>query len=110
MIEKLVTMLPVDDLRGAVDAWASALGVEPTFVDGDRWAQFDLAGGRIALAGSDRVGANAGVMAKVNDLDAEHARLAAAGLAPAAIGQGPHERRFVVEMPDGGLIVFYSPA
>jgi catechol 2,3-dioxygenase-like lactoylglutathione lyase family enzyme len=110
MIEKLTTMLPVADLAAAVDAWSSVLGAEPTFVDGDRWAQFDLAGTRLALAGTDRVGFGAGIMAKVVDLDSEHARLCTAGLAPAPIERGPHERRFAVEMPGGGFAIYYSPA
>ena len=109
MIEKLTTMLPVADLAAAIDAWREALGTDPTFVDGDRWAQFDLAGARIALAGTDRSGSGAGVMAKVTDLDSEHARLTSAGLAPGQIERGPHERRFALEMADGGLITYYSP-
>ena len=40
--------------RAAAKVWAALLGVAPTFVDGDRWAQFDVNGKRIALAGTDR--------------------------------------------------------
>jgi hypothetical protein len=41
-IEGLTPVLPVDDMGAAVTAWAALLGARPTFVDGDRWAQFDL--------------------------------------------------------------------
>lgn len=108
MPEKIATMLPVDDVAAAVAAWTQVLGTPPTFVDGDRWAQFDVNGSRLALAGKDRIGAGAGIMAKVADLEERRDRLTAAGLAPGGIEQGPHERRFSVEMPGGGLAVFYS--
>ena len=38
----------------AVGQWSTLLGVEPTFVDGDRWAQLDIGDTRLSLAGSDR--------------------------------------------------------
>ena len=50
-VQKIATVIPVDDLHSAVGRWKTLLGAEPTFVDGDRWAQFDVAGARIALAG-----------------------------------------------------------
>ena len=53
-IEGVATVLPVDDVAAAAEIWAALLGVAPTFVDGDRWAQFDVAGRRIALAGTGR--------------------------------------------------------
>ena len=43
------TVLPVEDLPAAVDYFRALLGVEPTFVDGDNWAQFDVGPRRIAL-------------------------------------------------------------
>src|SRR5438046_1520942 len=56
---------PVDDVAAAAEVWAALLGVAPTFVDGQRWAQFDVAGKRIVLAGADRVSDRAGLMIKV---------------------------------------------
>jgi hypothetical protein len=107
-IEKLATVLPVDDLAGAVAAWSKALDAQPTFVDGARWAQFDVAGGRLCLAGADRASDLPGLMLKVADLDAARAALTGAGFAPGAVAQGPHERRFSVPLP-GGAATFYAP-
>lgn len=105
-------VFPVPDLAGAVETWTAVLGVAPTFVDGDRWAQFDLDGRRLALAGSDRVAERPGLMVKVADLDAARERLAAAGLAFGPVEQGPHERRSVADGPGGWPVVLYaaSPA
>lgn len=109
MVEKLATVLPVKDMEAAVGAWSALLGAQPTFVDGDRWAQFDVAGSRLALAGADRSTDAAGVMVKVADLDAVYARLTEAGFAPASIETGPHERRFAVTMPGGWAATLYQP-
>jgi hypothetical protein len=35
-------------MTAAVERWEQLLGLPPTFVDGDRWAQFDV-GGRGSL-------------------------------------------------------------
>ncbi len=104
--EKLNAVLPADDLAGAVAWWSELLGVEATFVDGDRWAQFDLGGGRLALAGADRASDRAGVMVKVDDLDTAAAALAGCG----PVEEGPHERRATVIGPDGTPVTLYQPA
>ncbi|MGH6957796.1 MAG: hypothetical protein ACREEW_14115 [Caulobacteraceae bacterium] len=108
-IDKIAAVLPVDDLGAAAKAWAAALGVAPTFVDGERWAQFDVAGGRLCLAGLDRASDSPGLMLKVADLEAARAALAAAGFSPGEIAQGPHERRFSLALP-GGDTTFYQPS
>ena len=56
-IQGLTPVLPVDDLRKAIEQLTAIFGVEPTFVDGDRWAQFDVGGRRIALSGADKTAA-----------------------------------------------------
>lgn len=109
MVEKLATVLPVEDMQAAVAAWSALLGAQPTFVDGDRWAQFDVAGSRLALAGTDRTSNAAGVMVKVADLDGVHAKLTEAGFAPGSVETGPHERRFAVTMPGGWTATLYQP-
>lgn len=108
--EKLASVLPVADLAAAVEFYQRVLGTGPTFVDGDRWAQFDLGGTRLALAGADRSSDAAGIMVKVPDLDAAHAAAVASGLAVGPIEQGPHERRCVVTSPDGHAVTLYAPA
>ena len=90
-------------------AWyRTVLGVEPTFVDGDRWAQFDLGGTRLALAGRDRAADAAGVMVKVADVEAARAALVATGLDAGPVQQGPHERRCTLTSPDGHAVTLYS--
>jgi len=109
VVEKVATVLPVEDMQAAVTAWSALLGAQPTFVDGDRWAQFDVAGSRLALAGTDRAADTAGLMVKVADLDTMRGQLAAGGFAPGAIETGPHERRFAVAMPGGWMATLYQP-
>ncbi len=108
-VQGLNPVLPVDDLPAAVAVWSALLGVEPTFVDGERWAQFDVAGRRLALAGSDRVSNVAGVMIKVGDLEAARAAAAGQGLTVGEPQVGPHEVRCVVMTPGGWPAIFYQP-
>jgi hypothetical protein len=106
-VEGVATMLPVDDVAAAAKAWEALLGVAPTFVDGDRWAQFDVGGRRIALAGADKISDKAGVMLKVGDVASARAAAVAAGLEASALQEGPHELRCVVAAP-GGPVVLYA--
>jgi hypothetical protein len=41
-IQGMATVLPVDDVAAAAGVWATLLGAAPTFVDGVRWALFDV--------------------------------------------------------------------
>ncbi len=108
--EKLSTAIPVADMGAAVAAWTELLGVEPTFVDGDRWAQFDLAGGRLSLAGADRVADEPVIMLKVADLVATRDALVASGRRVDDIAEGAHELRCVVPSSDDlPTLVLYSP-
>ncbi len=107
-IQGVTPVLPVEDVAEAARVWARLLGAPPTFVDGDRWAQFDVAGRRIALAGTDRVSDRAGVMIKVADLAAARAAALAAGLAVTEPSEGGHEIRCVVTAPGGWPVVLYA--
>lgn len=108
MIERITTIMQVEDLAAAVVRWSALLGAGPQFVDDDRWARFHVGGAYIALAGTDRVDA-AGVILRVADIDAAHARQTASGLAPGPIVVGAHERRFSIAMPDGAIAIFSAP-
>jgi hypothetical protein len=108
--ERLSTVLPVDDLAAGVAFWTTALGAGPTFVDGDRWAQFDVGPHRLALAGADRTADVAGVLVKVDDLEATRAGLLAGGLQVGEIETGPHERRCTATAPGGWALTFYVAA
>ena len=107
--ERLSFVVPSKDLPGAASFWSSLLGVDATFVDGDRWAQFDLGGGRLSLAGTDRAADGPAAMVKVADLDEACERIKAAGYQVSAVTEGAHERRAVVDGPDGWPVVLYSP-
>ncbi len=108
-IEGITPVLPVDDLAGAVAIWSAMLGVNPTFVDGAKWAQFDVGGRRIALAGTDRTADLPAVMIKVGDLAAARDAALAQGLATGPLQEGAHEIRCAVTGPGGWPIVFYAP-
>jgi hypothetical protein len=108
-VERIATVIPVADLASAVEAWTTLLGATPTFVDGDRWAKFDVAGARIALAGSDRTSDDPGLMLKVPDLDEARAQAQAQGLAVTEPQMGPHEVRATVTGPGGVPVVLYAP-
>jgi predicted enzyme related to lactoylglutathione lyase len=108
---RFTPVLPVPDLTFAVAFWSQALGVDPAFVDGDRWAQFDTGDGRrLALSGTDRVADEPALMAKVDDLDQASAQLEAAGGEVGPVEQGAHERRCTVLTPGGWTLVLYSPS
>ncbi len=108
MIERVSFVCPVADLAASVDRWSALLEAEPTFVDGDRWAQFDLGPVRVALAGSDRASEGAGLMIKVDDLEAARAAATDRGFAVGAVEQGPHEVRCLVGDPGGVESVLYA--
>ncbi|MFF7242839.1 VOC family protein [Embleya sp. NPDC008237] len=105
----LSAAFPVADMAAAVRFMTAVLGAEPTFVDGERWAQFDVNGGRLALAGTDREGEAASVMVKVADLDAALVPLRESGFGVGEPVEGPHEVRVRVTGPDGWAAVLYQP-
>jgi hypothetical protein len=90
--ERVTPVIPVDDLESAVPVWTQLLGTDPTFVDGDRWAQFDVGSSRVVLAGTGRPSDEAGVMIKVANLE---------------IQTGPHELRALVTGA-GAPVTIYS--
>lgn len=100
-VEKVTPVVPVNNMAAAVAAWSAALGTEPTFVDGDRWAQFDVGSSRIALAGTDRASDDPGLMIKVDDAAAARRSYASAGADVGELTEGAHEVRFEL----GGLEV-----
>lgn len=101
-------VLPVPNLDEAVQFWTVALGVAPTFVDGTRWAQFDLAGRRLALSSEDGGAQHAGVIVKVSDLRAAREQLRDAGVDVGPIEAGQHEARCSATAPGGWSLMLYS--
>lgn len=107
--ERLGAVIPVPDLEAAVAFFGAALGLEPTFVDGDRWAQFDLGDQRVALAGADAPADVPGLMVKVRDVAAARDALVARGARAGPCERGGHEVRCSVEGPGGWPLILYSP-
>jgi hypothetical protein len=105
----LASVFPAARLGDGVRFLTAVLGIEPTFVDGERWAQFDLGGARLALASGAESSGAAQVMVKVADAAATAERLARAGYDVAGPVAGPHEVRFSVTGPDGWSVVVYEP-
>lgn len=110
--ERISPIFPADDVAAAAEFLAAALDRAPTFVDGARWAQFDVDGSRVMLAGTDRATDEPSLSVKVNDLDAAIARLRAAGFSVGDMTEGPHERRAVIDRGPAfaWTIVLYQPA
>ena len=104
----ITTVIPVPDLAAGVAEWSTILGVDPTFVDGDRWAQFDVGTTRLALSGTDRPDDEVGVMVKVDDMDVHVTGLRSAGLSVDDPTRGAHEMRSQVTHTDGSHTVLYS--
>ncbi|MEY9934443.1 hypothetical protein ABH926_009111 [Catenulispora sp. GP43] len=105
----LASVFPAERLEDGVRFLSAVLGIEPTFVDGERWAQFDLNGARLALASGAESSRAAQAMVKVADAAAAAERLAGAGYDVAGPVTGPHEVRFTVTGPDGWSVVVYEP-
>jgi hypothetical protein len=105
----LASVFPAARLADGVKFLSAVLGIEPTFVDGERWAQFDLGGARISLASGAESSGAAQAMVKVADAAAVAERLAGCGYDVAGPVTGPHEVRFSVTGPDGWSVVVYEP-
>jgi hypothetical protein len=105
----MAAVFPTAVMADGVRFVAAVLGVEPTFVDGERWAQFDLGGARLALASGAESSGAAQMMVKVADVAGVAQRLAAAGYDVAGPVTGSHEVRVSVAGPDGWSVVLYEP-
>ena len=107
-VQKVSFVIPVSSMKTTVSLWATLLGIEPTFVDGDRWAQFDVVGSRISLAGADRSSDTPGIMLKVVDIEAARNELISSGLSPGPVVVGPHETRVTVRAPGPTSVTLYG--
>ena len=106
----LAPVLPVPDLTEAIDTWKTVLGVEPTFIDGDKWAQFDLEGRRLILSGTDRIAETPSIMVKTADVADARTRMSSAGLSFGDAYRHGGELRSNALGPGGWTIVLYGPA
>jgi catechol 2,3-dioxygenase-like lactoylglutathione lyase family enzyme len=106
--EKLSVVVPADRLEQSVGFWSRILG-PPTLVDGQRWAQFDVGGTRLALGADGERPNVTTVLVKVSNLDAAIAQLDEHGIELQGIEEGEHERRVAAQGPTGEVVVLYQP-
>ncbi|MDG2024107.1 MAG: bleomycin resistance protein [Actinomycetota bacterium] len=102
------SVIPVTNMAAAVERWEQLLGLPPTFVDGDRWAQFDVGGTRVSLAGTDRTTEIAGLMVKTEHLETVRELLKESGLIVSELVDGSHERRFTVDGLEVPVTIYSS--
>ena len=100
-------VIPVESMDEAVNQWSALLGVEPTFIDGDRWAQLDIGETRLSLAGSDRSSDEVGLLVKVSDARASQLCLIELGFKTGSLVSGNHEERCNVDNLSAP-VTFYS--
>ena len=102
-------MLPVKSIEQATNLFGALLGVRPDFVDGEQWAQFTIGENRLALAGKDRASDSAGIMVKLDDLEAGREVARSFGLVVGEVQQGSHEMRCLATSAEGWCLVLYAP-
>ena len=105
-------IVPVDDVAAAVAHYTGELGLRVRFQDGDRWAELELNGPSLALAGPGEqpAGTEIALGLKVTDLDAALARLSKqGGTVLTEAHDGAHERRGCVRDRFGTVLALYAP-
>jgi hypothetical protein len=102
------SVIPVTNMAAAVERWEQLLGLPPTFVDGDRWAQFDVGATRVSLAGTDQTATIPGVMVKTEHLETVRELLKESGLIVSELVDGSHETRFNVDGLDVPVTIYSS--
>ncbi|MHB8465374.1 MAG: VOC family protein [Acidimicrobiales bacterium] len=106
--EKVSVVVPADRFEQSVLFWSRILGT-PTLVDGQRWAQFDVGGTRLALGADTERPRVTTVLVKVSNLDVAIAQLHDHGIELAGTEEGEHERRVAAQGPAGEAVVLYQP-
>jgi hypothetical protein len=108
--ERVSVVIPTADLTTAVAFWERRLGVAPTFVDGDRWAQFDTPTGRVSLAGSDGASDRTALSLKLRagELDEARSAFQSSGYTVGPTEAGPHEQRCIARDDAGAVVLLYE--
>lgn len=105
----MAAVFPAAKIEDSVGFVSAVLGIDPTFVDGERWAQFDLGGARLSLAAGKESSGGAELVVKVADVAADAERLRGLGWDVEGPVTGEHEVRVSVAGPDGWRVVMYQP-
>lgn len=114
MITRLKNVyLAVEDVPAAAGFYADLLGIEPEFVDGERWAQFRLGGRVVALAGAGETAVAAPSTQIVFAADAPEDHDAILALGAVALGErdmGDHGTLRSYRDPQGVIFECWWPA
>ncbi len=109
-----VVSVPVSDVDRAIGFYVDVLGF--TLIEDEpmgptmRWVQLQPKSGGATIALTTwfdalQPGGQQGLMVHVDDVDAEHARLAAAGVTLSPLGDQPWGRATMLKDPDGNGLV-----
>ena len=104
----LMYLLPTDLWEETVAYWEMALGVSPRINDGSKWAEFSVAGSRIALAGDDDAVESQCVGIRIEE-SYDLASVIPEGGLGGELSEGSHERRMTCRDPAGNLVIFFQP-
>ncbi len=115
-IELFLTELRVADWPGAVRWYVEVLGMRAVLEDAEhRFALLEAGGGRLALKGGEPAGEGRGAVRltfRVDDVDAERARLVGLGVAVGEPSDNRRQRYREVRLadPEGTPITLFSCA
>jgi predicted enzyme related to lactoylglutathione lyase len=100
-------VVPAADLSASLSFYATYFGLQPRFVDGERWATLANEGSALSLGAGDQAPASGHPQLMFKTDDIERARRVLGDRAESGIIEGPHERLLRVTDPGGASIVIY---
>jgi hypothetical protein len=107
-IDRASLLVRADDVDHVVEVLSTLFG-PPSVHQSGIWAQFDVAGARIAVATGDQAPTTVGFTLKTADLEEAAAILSASGWACDGPTVGDHEERVIAVAPEGWSIIAYRP-
>lgn len=93
------------DLKGSREFYVEKLGLKLT-EEGEGWFSLDGNGHSIVVWQGDRATTLMGFVQP--ELESAHAALAARGVSPSEITAHPGGRHFIVQDPDGNLVMIFN--
>lgn len=104
---------PVKDMKQTCEFYSETLGLQLKFIDGDNWAQFNVSGYTIALAGPkespEGIEKGAVVTLSVDDLEAVREKLLNKGVFISEIrDMGSHGKTCWLKDPEGNIIQLHQ--
>jgi len=106
-IERVAYVITSEEWLEDIQVLTALFGA-PSMIDGEAWAQFDIGGARVCLAGADERVESVAMMCKVADFAATSNILTAHGYRVGPVERWAHEERVVAARKDR-QIVLYRP-